>query len=403
MLKTDVVVIGAGPAGSMAAKHAALGGADVVLIDKKSEIGTPKRCAEGVYDEGFKWLNIEPDERWIAQRIYGATLHSPDGNSFTVTSEDVPVQGFILERKIFDKHMAMDAARAGAKIMIKTLVTDIKRNENGFILSCDSIEGTIEVEAKIAICADGPESIMAKKLGINSTTPQNMMSCAQFEMCNVDYNDDEKIEFYLGQDVALKGYAWIFPKGNGVANVGLGVTGNTDKTAYEYIMDFIEKCPATKNAQPIEMNIGGDPINGLIEKIYDDNLLICGDAAGQVNPIEGGGIIEGMLGGMAAGDVAAKAIKEENYSKERLHEYYEKYSELSFNLIETLPAARDIVYSFTDDEYNKIISVANTIDLKNISKRDVLKVVFKLPPTLTTKLIKLLKIVFPKQMKSILF
>ena len=106
---------------------------------------------------------------------------------------------------------------------------------------------------------------------------------------------------------------------------------------------------------------------------------------------------------MAAGDVAAKAIKEENYSKERLHEYYEKYSELSFNLIETLPAARDIVYSFTDDEYNKIISVANTIDLKNISKRDVLKVVFKLPPTLTTKLIKLLKIVFPKQMKSILF
>ena len=92
MLKTDVVVIGAGPAGSMAAKHAALGGADVVLIDKKSEIGTPKRCAEGVYDEGFKWLNIEPDERWIAQRIYGATLHSPDGNSFTVTSEDVPVK-----------------------------------------------------------------------------------------------------------------------------------------------------------------------------------------------------------------------------------------------------------------------------------------------------------------------
>ena len=61
MMETDVLVIGAGPAGSAAAKHAALGGASVILIDKKSEIGTPKRCAEGIYDHGLKWLEIEPN------------------------------------------------------------------------------------------------------------------------------------------------------------------------------------------------------------------------------------------------------------------------------------------------------------------------------------------------------
>ena len=73
MMETDVLVIGAGPAGSAAAKHAALGGASVILIDKKSEIGTPKRCAEGIYDHGLKWLEIEPDAQWAVQRINGGT------------------------------------------------------------------------------------------------------------------------------------------------------------------------------------------------------------------------------------------------------------------------------------------------------------------------------------------
>ena len=79
MIETDVLVVGAGPAGSMAAKHAALGGADVILIDKKSEIGTPKRCAEGVYESGLRWLEIEPDPAWIAQRINGGVIVAPNG------------------------------------------------------------------------------------------------------------------------------------------------------------------------------------------------------------------------------------------------------------------------------------------------------------------------------------
>ena len=127
MIETDVLVIGAGPAGSTAARFAALGGADVILMDKKSEIGAPKRCAEGISIKGLEKVGIEPNPRWITKEIDGVRLSSPNGTDVWLTTEEVqlPESGYIVERKIFDKYLAMDAARAGAKIRIKTLATGL--------------------------------------------------------------------------------------------------------------------------------------------------------------------------------------------------------------------------------------------------------------------------------------
>jgi digeranylgeranylglycerophospholipid reductase len=191
MIETDILVIGAGPAGSAAAKHAALGGADVILIDKKSEIGTPKRCAEGIYDHGLKWLGIEPDPQWAVQRINGGTIIAPDGTRLTLDETILPEKGYIIERKVFDKYMAMDAARAGAKIMVKTIAKSIMRDEDDkgsfFIVDCEHMGEIIEIKARILIAADGPESRIAKALGINSTTnPKDMMSGVQYEMVGVN-------------------------------------------------------------------------------------------------------------------------------------------------------------------------------------------------------------------------
>ena len=121
MIETDILVVGAGPSGSLAAKEAALKGANVLLIDRKSEIGSPKRCAEGVSKEGLKELGIKPDKRWIARELDCVRLVSPNNTSVWLDTSKIPIPeaGYILERKVFDKHMAMDAARAGAKIMIK--------------------------------------------------------------------------------------------------------------------------------------------------------------------------------------------------------------------------------------------------------------------------------------------
>ncbi|MDO5849648.1 MAG: NAD(P)/FAD-dependent oxidoreductase [Methanobacteriaceae archaeon] len=397
MIETDVVVVGAGPAGSTAAKHAALGGANVILIDKKSEIGTPKRCAEGIYDRGLKWLGIEPNPRWIAQTIRGGILHSYDGSSIQLDETILPEHGYVLERKVFDKFMAMDAARAGAKIMIKTLAKGLERDGDSYILSCEKMGEEFQIKAKIVIGADGPESRVGKWAGINTTTkPKYMMSGAQFEMCNVDLVRDDLLEFYFDSSIAPGGYGWIFPKGNGVANVGLGISGNTkNQSAYEALVHFVKNCPATQNAQAVELNIGGDPIDGLVERIYDDNLMLCGDAAGQVNPIEGGGIILGMMGGMAAGKTAAEAIKEGNYSKERLKQYEIDFNESMYGIVPKLPVARDFVLSLTDKDFAKIINAFKDEDLVNMDVKGFLKVFITKLPRLSLKVTKLFKMFLP--------
>ena len=155
LIETDVLVIGAGPAGSSAAKHAALNGANVILIDKKSEIGAPKRCAEGVSKEGLKKLKIEPSSRWVTKELSGVRMIAPNGNSVWLNEEKVklPEAGYILERKVFDKHMAMDAARAGAQIMVKTLATGLRREGENLVVSAETMGEEFEIQAKIVIGA----------------------------------------------------------------------------------------------------------------------------------------------------------------------------------------------------------------------------------------------------------
>lgn len=117
----DVVVVGAGPGGSMAAKHAALGGLDTILIEKKAEIGAPLRCAEGVSRRRLVEVGIEPDPKWISQEILGSIMKSPSGHTLKVIEAhgDHGV-GYVLERHLFDKAVAEQAAAAGAKIMMRT-------------------------------------------------------------------------------------------------------------------------------------------------------------------------------------------------------------------------------------------------------------------------------------------
>ena len=396
MIETDVLVIGAGPAGSAAARHAALGGADVILIDKKSEIGTPKRCAEGIYDHGLKWLGIEPDPQWAVQRINGGTIISPDKTRLTLDETILPEKGYIVERKVFDKYMAMDAARAGAQIMVKTLAKSILKDDSdgsSIIVDCEQMGEIIEIKAKIVIAADGPESKVAKAFGINSTIkPQDMMAGVQYEMVGVNCERMDLIELHLGA-FANGGYAWVFPKGEDIANVGIGIPGNSKRPAIEYLNEFIESYPPLNDAKAVELNVGGDPIGGMIEQIYDDNLLVCGDAAGQVDPITGGGIILGMLGGMTAGKVAAKAIIDKDYSKERLEEYYIEYDEITQGAIPKLKVAHEVYRSLDDKDLNQIIHAFAELDLKTMAPNDILKVLLKTSPRIVLKLTKLLKVI----------
>jgi len=392
LIETDVLVIGAGPAGSSTAKHAALNGAEVILMDKKSEIGSPKRCAEGVSKEGLKKLGIEPNSRWVTKELSGVRLISPNGTDVWMKEDQVklPEAGYILERKVFDKFMAMDAARAGAAIMIKTLARGMRKDYDGYIVSCESMVEDFEIKAKIVVGADGPESRVGRWGGLKTAVkPKNMESGIQFEMVGLEMEDPDVIEFYFGS-VAPGGYAWIFPKGDDIANVGLGIVSTvTDKSAYEHLVEFVKNCPATQNAQPVELNVGGDPVGGMTKTLVKDNLMIVGDAAGHVNPLTGGGIITALEAGMYAGEVAAAAVKEDNYTEKRLKEYQEKCKKEIGDSFDKYLKTKDYLLSLSDSDLDSIAAAFQDTEFENISTKELIKLLIKVSPKALLKLGKL--------------
>ena len=389
---TDILVVGAGPSGSLAAREVALNGANVILIDLKSEIGSPKRCAEGVSKQGLIDLGIQPNPRWIARKSNGVRLVSPDQTSVWLSEDtiELPESGYVLERKVFDKHMAMDAARAGAKIMIKTRATSLERVEDGFIVTAEKMNEEIKIHAHIIIAADGPGSRIGRWAGLDCNTKfDNMESCVQYEMAGLEMENNNVIQLYFGS-VAPGGYTWIFPKGEDIANVGIGVLKtHTDKTAIEHLDEFIKNCPETQNAQPVEINVGGDPVGGLIEERYGDNILVVGDAAGFVNPLTGGGINSALESGAYAGIVAAQAISDKDYSKKNLKEYYTLTEENIGKNYDKYKKAKEYLLSLDDDELNKIAHEFIQVEIDEISPKTLITILIKVSPKALLKLGKL--------------
>lgn len=389
MIETDVLVIGAGPAGSTAARFAAEGGANVILMDKKSEIGSPKRCAEGVSKKGLAKVGVELNPRWITKEIDGVRLTSPNGTDVWLTEDEIelPEAGYILERKVFDKYMAMDAARAGATIKIKTLATGLEKVDDGWVVHTESMGKMEDIKAKIIIAADGPEGHVARWAGMKPTTKaKEMESGVQYEMVGVEFEREGVIEFYFGS-CAPGGYVWIFPKGDDIANVGLAVLSHkADKPAIDYLNEFIENCPYTKNAQPVELNIGGDPVGGMAKELYGDNILLCGDAAGQVNPLTGGGIISGMTGGMYAGQVAAEAVLEDNCSKKFLKKYDKIARKDLKRDVDRYKGVQEYMLTLNDEELDKIAEAFTDVSFEKISTTELVKTLIKVSPKALLKL-----------------
>jgi len=391
-IETDVLVIGAGPSGSIATRTIAQNGIDVLLIDKKSEIGTPKRCAEGILRSTLDELGIRADKRWIAREIKGIEIVSPSNKKLVLDEDnfELPDTAYILERKIFDKTLVMDAIRFGAKVMIKTKANNIKRVKDGFLVKATSLGKEIQIFTKIIIGADGPESKVGRMVGLKSNTSlNNMASCVQYEMVNVNMDDMNHVRVHIGS-VCPGGYVWIFPKGDDIANVGLGILkSHTDKTAKHFLDSFIESNQDVVNAQCVEMNVGGDPIGGLIEQRYDDNIMIVGDAAGFVDPLTGDGIRTAMLSGKFAGDVAVKSIKNGDYSKKFLKEYYdltEDHVGKSFNRFNKI---KEFLLTLDDKSLDNIVEEILKSDLENIDIKSLFKIIIKASPKSIFKLNKL--------------
>ena len=340
-MKYDMVVVGGRLAGSTSSLFASKGGLDVLMIEKRQEIGTPVQCAETTTKETFNILEMEPDKKYLCTEIEGVEFYAPSGKHFRVKGNNMYgfMEGYVLERKIFDKELAIESAKAGTDIMVKTTVKDLIIKDGHICgVVAKHLGKTYDIKADIVIAADGIESNIANKAGLKTVNKMgDIASCAQYEMVGLDI-DPNYLQIHQGTDISPGGYLWIFPKGNGVANVGLGVV-NSKETAYYYLKQFIKKLDAT----PVELNIGGVPISGPMEKTYSSGFMVVGDAAGQVDPLNGAGIQNTVTCGRIAGEVAVKAIENEDTSSKYLKKYEDLWrSAIGKNLETSLKSQKTI-------------------------------------------------------------
>lgn len=363
----DVIVVGAGPGGCRAAQMCAKGGLKVLCIEKRGEIGAPKRCAEGLSKSAKERMGIELKDRWVSQVITAARAYAPN-RKFIRLSYDGP-EGWVLERKIFDKDLAKEAARAGAKVISKAELLEARR-EGGKVKARISFHGKErELSAKMMVAADGVESKTARMLGLDTAIPlEEVCSCAQFEMANIKV-DPECIDFYFDQEMSPGGYFWIFPKGNDSANVGLGVRKPwSKKLAIEYLEQFVRSLPGLKDGSIVEVNAGAVPVGQLLDNMVKDNLIVVGDAAHQVNPIHGGGIAEAYIGGTLASEVILEAAKAGDFSEKFLSRYNDRWWEQRGQRLSKILKLRHALESMSNEDLDWVVDYLDDEDIKNISK-----------------------------------
>jgi digeranylgeranylglycerophospholipid reductase len=352
----DIIVVGAGPAGSMAARFAAEQGVSVLMLEKDRDVGYPVRCGEAVSKAGVEQF-IEPDSKWIAAIISKFSFNAPDGTEVIL---DFGEAGYVLERRIFDYELARTAANAGAEILTRAYV-------NGLIFDDGKITGVKyehqgeqkEIRTKIVIAADGVESRVGRWAGLTTHIDfRDMESAVQITAANIPV-DQHTLYFYFGQDYAPQGYFWIFPKGDNKANIGLGVSGliGKKKSALFFLNNFMEEYYPSA---PILTTIaGGIPCSVTLEKISAPGIMLVGDAARQVNPLSGGGIASGMIGGSIAGRIAAEAVKMNKL--DHILTYDKAWVDRLGRRHEIFERIKNGIYNFSDEKFNSIAHAFNRV------------------------------------------
>lgn len=359
--RCDVLVVGGGPAGLIAAREIAdcAPDLDVLLVERDRAIGSPVRCGEGVGHAGLAEFIDPTDAPWISRRIARVIFLSPDGTAVRVAEGDV---GYVLDRSRFEPALAEQAGALGVEIAIGTEVTGLERTADGWHVACRGPAGEMTVRARLVIGADGVESMVGRWAGLDTRVPaRDMESCAQYVVSGISF-DPDAIYLHFGRRIAPGGYAWLFPKGEHTANVGLGIVA-LRATPAESARRYLDRYLTTYFPTGVRTasTVGGVIVKTTLKRIVTDGLMLCGDAAHMINPLSGGGIINAMKAARLAAAVAVDALHAGDVSAARLERYHDAWMTLLGNDHERFYRIKEALGKLDDPFYDALARRVNRI------------------------------------------
>ncbi len=271
----DVIIIGAGPAGSTAAYTLAKSGISCAVIEQKKTPGKPVCCGEAVSEASLKAAGLLHGS-YVDRKINGFRIFFPNNKHFFVNSP-----GYIINRDKFDQYLFALAVKNGANTFLSHKAGTIKRTDTGF----EVLTNKGSFACKYLIGADGPESLVDALFFNNRAV---LAQAAQYKLpkTNYHYNSTDYLDFYY--DTLSNYYFWIFEKTREI-NAG-GLVKNK-----EVLIEFIKKHVPGGDFKYKGFCRGSIPISGIKDKIFSQNAFLIGDAAGLTNPVTFAGIYTAIL------------------------------------------------------------------------------------------------------------
>ncbi len=365
----DVLVVGAGPAGSSAARSSAIQGLKTILIEKKTDAGVDVKCGEGIGAFLLPHLPFDIPKKQLIWKIDGIDFWTDD---ILVKRQGEFWKGYSIDRKIFDKWLSSLAVKSGATLWTNTklvsLTLDEEYNVKKALVKKNSKE--ITVIPKILIAADGSESDVLKLMNIYKPKVGDHAEVYSWEMKNLDLIEPHYEQIFTG-DFTPSGYAYIFPKSKNIANIGIGGV-YPEKDMEKYFEEFLEigrVKKQVKNADFIKEKSKKAIWSDIAERWIYGNVYIVGDAANQnLKPF-----IEGILPSIICGDIAGK-FADYGVSKKELNNsnYYDAVcTALSPHFSVSKELQEGIGYLFKKKEKEKYLQffglVTELIDLDKLS------------------------------------
>lgn len=332
----DIIIVGAGPSGTSAALYANRLGLKAILLDKFT-FPRDKICGDALSGKTVRVLRdlelLQDVKELEGATIEKITFGSPGNQQFNVQlkgseQNDYITEGYVIPRKVFDNFL-FERASEVTETREGFNVKDLIKNGDAVVgVEGINADGQLErIEAPIIMGADGPNSIVSRRMDLYEMDMKNTAVALRCYYSGVEGLTNQ-IELHYIEEVN-PGYFWLFPAGNGTANIGIGLSKDEAKKKDRNLRDILDHVIKSdrfkdrfKNAEPMEKPIGWNlPLGRIKRSNHGNGYMLLGDAAGLVDPFTGEGIGNAMVSGMYASKIASKALRLNDYRKDIFDEY----------------------------------------------------------------------------------
>ncbi|MGF3523300.1 MAG: NAD(P)/FAD-dependent oxidoreductase, partial [Candidatus Bathyarchaeia archaeon] len=338
---------------------------DVSVFEEHPQVGVPSHCAGHLSIKSLKNLGLYPLPKNVLENEFsGANFYSPNGTKFTVCLSK-PVT-CVVNRELFDKYLAEKAQAMGVKYFVSSRVSSLII-EDAYVRGVRVTkhgQPDDQVKANIVIDAEGVSARLLRQTGLSPFSRDHLIYAVEAELENVCNVKEHEVEVYVGNDYAPGFYAWLIPRLDGTAKLGLAVKKGNPK---EFLQRLVRKHPVVSkqlcNARFLRINFHAIPLGGPIKKAYANGFLAVGDCASQVKSTTGGGVIFSVTCARIAAEVASHALKAGDVSEASLQMYRQRVQDAFGFDSKIMLKLRDFFNKLSDEQLNNALNFAKKTGL----------------------------------------